>query len=231
MKVSYDPHVFDYATVTNIIAEGCGDDGMGDSIYDFNWAYITGSVTISLGYNDNYDPTDSDLSQVYNQIYGPTPLAHVRLHISNCHYLPNVAIDPSPSSTASWENPNDFNFYIYDPTYIGSGFTDTICTPVPNVIAWDPPCTSAGSFQEVTIWGEHFGENPGTVFFTNANNPNAFVRTLPRDIRHWENDTHKINNTIGLLFDPWNWNSRKWSFFLYRHLMVWITQRTACRCS
>jgi hypothetical protein len=115
-------------------------------------------------------------------------LAHVRLHIANCHYLPEVVIDPS--SYASWEDTMDpTQFTPYSPVNIGPGYNDTMCIPAPYVMGWSPQCTNAGSFQEMTISGEHFGNDTGAVYFTSVDHPGGFVHTLPQDIRYWSDNT------------------------------------------
>jgi hypothetical protein len=208
VKVNFDPNAFDGAVVINTPGNGdnscmCGGNGCcgGDSIYSFAYAFVPGSVTFSLQPNDNYDYDIVDSDEVYNQIFGQTVIGHVTLHISDCHYPPAVSIDPS--SFAQWDDIDIGSLLSYDPTYIGPGYYDTMCTPVPQVYDWYPhDCISAGSFQVVTINGLHFGHTAGTVYFNNANNPGTFIHTLPPDIRSWSDSFISLLIPSALSPDP-----------------------------
>jgi hypothetical protein len=190
LALTYNALAFDSAGFANTL--GYGDDGMGDSVYDFNTSFGGGVINISLFSNSYYEPLTDSIDDV---IYDTVPLVHVTLRIADCSQIPAVSIDPT-NSGGTWNDPNNqYDPNQYGPVEAGDGYNNdgyVVCVPLPNVIAWYPTCTNAGSFQVVTIYGEHFGTDVGTVYFTNATTPSGYVHTLPQDIRLWTDDTIKL---------------------------------------
>ena len=208
VTLNFDSHAFDSAYVTNII--GVGDDASfsasgsgccgGNEIYSFSKTFNPGSLNITLDADSNYDTSPSSL-QTYDQIYSPTTLYHVRLHIANCHYFPHITIDPT--SYAQWNDTNNiYSFTSYTPVHIGPGYNDSMCTPLPIVTGFSPTCTNAGSFEVMTIAGHYFGQYQGKVYFNNANNPGTFIHAHDDDIRNWTRDTITLLIPSAVTTDP-----------------------------
>jgi hypothetical protein len=165
-----------------------GDDGLGNPIYTFSYSLSSGSLIVSFKADtEYYDASNQDQSDY--TIGNFTNLAHVVLYINDCDNLPMVAIDPSNSSADYGDaSTNIFiPFGSVDTSFQASFNNDgtRMCILPPHVFNWSPDCTNAGSFEVVTINGQHFGDSTGTVYFNSADSPGRFISTIPQDIISW----------------------------------------------
>ena len=138
----------------------------------------------------------------FDQIgFTPDSLLLLYFPILDCKQIAGVSIDQGTDTLISdYYDPSVPGTVTYAPidAYYGSDY-NLICPDLnPKVTGISTDCPNAGSFEVLSIYGEKFGTDTGTVYFNSANNPGTFISTLPQDIRSWS------DNQIDLLIpsDP-----------------------------